>query len=90
MLWYPVVDPEKVGRVDGLMLAVTKICLNFGRHQRERAIWHVTARLQDISDPPVRLHLDFDARYSCEWGPSRCSSPAPYKVTCISRIYDTV
>jgi hypothetical protein len=44
-----VVDPEKFGRVDHAMLAVTEICL------------------QDVSDPPFRLHFDFDARDSFKW-----------------------
>ena len=62
-----VVDPEKFGRVDHAMLAVTEICLSSGRHQCERAVPHVTACLQDVSDPPFRLHLDFDARDSFKW-----------------------
>ena len=56
----------KFERVDHAMLAVTEICLNFGRHKCERAVPHVTA-LQDVSDPPLRMHLDFDARDSLKW-----------------------
>jgi hypothetical protein len=83
-----VVDSKEVeGSVDGAILTGRHIRFNVRRHKCKRVVSTVPARLENVSNSPLGLHLDFKFGDCSEREPVRCSSLASYKVTRTLTIY---